>query len=209
MRFRHATPDRRRLQIEIGSAVVGAALLASAGIAQQPLPASISGAAVRYEIPATVVAAALAAEGLAVSADRLRLPMPLNAATAAPALHIAGAELRHDGSLLLRVVCRNSADCMPFFAIVAMSDPAASIAALAGMHATSSVAAAASPHVSGIAVGAHVTLQLADQRMHIQLPAIAIDTGAPGAEVRVASLDRKHTYRGVVVDAGTVKGDLQ
>jgi len=63
-------------------------------------------------------------------------------------------------------------------------------------------------HRTGISVGSHVTLELSDRQMHIQLQGIAIDTGEPGHEIRVASLDRRHTYHGIVVDPTTVKGDL-
>ena len=64
-------------------------------------------------------------------------------------------------------------------------------------------------HPQGITVGAHITLELTDPQMHIHLPAIAIDTGAPGTDIRVASLDRKHTWRGTVLDANTVQGGVQ
>ena len=74
------------------------------------------------------------------------------------------------------------------------------------MHVESNGAAAAvSPK------GALVLMQLMPQtyaQMRIQLPAVAVDTGAPGTEVRVTSADHRHTYRGVVVDADTVKGVL-
>ena len=157
---------------------------------------------IRYPVSPVAVAAALTAAGLPTSAAQLRMSIPLYATTPSPELHIRSAEPRPDASLRLRVVCSNPVECMPFFASIEGAANAASLAVFAAQPAPPRPAA-------GVAVGAHVTLELADRQMRIHLPAVAIDTGAPGAEVRVASLDRKHTWRGVVVDAGTVKGGVE
>ena len=221
MRVRQTSSNRRWLQIVRRPAallLIPAACSASSG-AQQLLPsAAAPHLALRYEVSASVVAAALTTEGLAIAPDRLHLAMPLSAANPAPQLHVAGAELEHDGSLLLRIICRRAGECMPFFATIAKSDGEAALAALPGLRdatAAATAGTAAAPtaavvaHPQGIAVGAHITLQLTDAQMHIQLPAVAIDTGAPGSEVRVASLDRKHTWRGIVLNANTVQGGVQ
>jgi len=219
-----------------------AALPAQQPIAAAVTPIAAAGAlhiALRYEVPASAVAAALTTEGLLIAPDRLHLAMPLSAASPAPQLHVAGAQLEHDGSLRLRIICRKAGECMPFFATVAKSDSETALAAITGLHpaATAPVAGtalgsgsplavagnAASPasgsagpvsltaaaaRPQGITVGARITLQLTDAQMRIQLPAVAMDTGAPGTEVRVTSADHRHTYRGVVIDADTVKGVL-
>ncbi len=174
----------------------------------EPAPeqqAPSSGTPTRYVVGASVVAAALTAEGLATSAEHLRLALPLSSTTPAPELHIAAAEARPDGSLRLRLTCSNSTECLPFFASVEGADNAAFLARFAAV----THRQASPPHLPGVAVGAHVTLELADAQMRIHLPAVAIDTGSPGAEVRVASLDHKHTWRGIVVDAATVKGGVE
>ena len=162
---------------------------------------------IRFAIPFASIAAALAHNGLAISPDRLQLAVPVSATTSEPTLLLASAELRQDASLLLRMTCPNSGDCVPFFVTAAMSDRAEALAALAALHAH--LAPPTVERASGISVGARIFLQLADEQMHIQIPAIAIDAGKPGSEIRVASLDRKHTYRGVVADAATVKAGLQ
>lgn len=222
MRTRHSTTNRRWLHIEgrLALALLCAIARPSAATAEQMLATSAARIPLRYQIPAVAIAAALAAEGLAIAPERLHLPVPLSSASPAPALHVAGAEMQQDGSLLLRVICRNAGECMPFFATVTTADRTAALVALAGMHAPGAAAtagntaaaltpAAPATHPRGITVGTHITLELTDAQMRIHLPAVAIDTGAPGSEVRVASLDRKHTYRGIVVDANTVQGGMQ
>ena len=175
-------------------------------IASPASPSAVARLPLRYPVPPSAVAAALTSGGLPISAAQLHMPVPLYATTPSPELHIRSAEPRPDGTLRLRVVCGSPVECMPFFASVEGAADAASLARLAVQLAQPAPAAHAA---GGVAPGAHVTLELADQQMRIHLPVIAIDTGAPGAEVRVASLDRKHTWRGVVVDAGTVKSGVE
>ena len=168
------------------------------------------GPPIRYTIPNTVIAAALSAEGLDASADHLHLAAPLTAATASPRLRIASAEARPDGTLQLRLLCRSSVECLPFFVtITSAPDSAGLLGKLALRQASSRAATSSLEHPSGIAVGAHITLLLTDPQMHLRFPALAIDAGTPGTEIRVSSLDRKQTWRATVVDATTVQGGLQ
>ena len=183
-----------------------ALLLAQMGGAQAPVASG--GAGPHSTITAALVAATLAEAGLPIAEARLHLPGSLIAHTGAPMLKVTAAEQHANGSLAVRFTCRNSVECMPFFVTVDASDDRSALAAFAAQ--IPQTQASPSPTASaGIAVGARVTLQLSDTLMRIQLPAIAIDTGAPGAEVRVASLDRKQTWRGIVVDATTVRGGVQ
>ncbi len=184
----------------------GALLLAQVSAAQASLPAT--GGAAWSAIPAATVAAALAEAGLPVAESRLHLPGVLTARNPAPQLKIAAAEQRANGSLEVRFTCRDSVECMPFFVAVDAADDRTVLAGFAA-HVLRDHATPTRVSVSGIAIGARVMLQLTDAQMRIQMPVVAIDTGAPGAEVRVASLDRKNTWRGVVVDATTVRGGVQ
>ncbi len=172
-------------------------------------PSAVGG---RPAIPPSAVAATLAQAGLSVPEARLHLPGSLSSETDTPELKITAAEQRANGSLSVRFACRSAVECMPFFVTVDPADDRPALAAFAermlAQHQAAGTSSARSDRAA-VAIGAHVTLQLTDAQMRIQLPAVAIDTGAPGAEVRVASLDRKHTWRGVVIDATTVRGGVQ
>lgn len=180
--------------------IVVTALLHSPAPAQQP--------AIRYAMSPALLASALTDRIPAITADRVHLPLPITSAVPQPSLRVAAAELRPDASLLLRMLCRSPAECLPFMAVVSMPDRAEALTALSTLRGTSA-ALVASQRTSAVAVGSRVTLELCDRQMHIQLQGIAVDTGAAGAEIRVASLDRRHIYHGVVVDTGIVRGDLQ
>lgn len=181
----------------------GTLLLAQVGAAQAP-----AAAGGRYAILPSAVAATLAEAGLPVAETRFHLPGSLSSRTDTPQLKVTVADRRANGSLEVRFSCRSSAECVPFFVTVDAADDPSAMTAFAARTLRDN---SAPPRISasGIAVGARVMLQLTDAQMRIQLPAVAIDTGAPGAEVRVASLDRKQTWRGVVVDATTVRGGVQ
>lgn len=186
--------------------MAGVLLLTGMSAAQAPVAAGAS--PTRYVIPAAAVAAVLAEAGLPVTATRLHLPGAVSARTEWPALKATAAEQRGNGALAVRMACRNSSECMPFFVTVDAAEDRDVLAAFAA-RSFAPAREGAPANAAGVGIGARVKLELADAQMRIELPVIAIDTGAPGAEVRVASLDRKHTWRGVVVDATTVRGGVQ
>lgn len=184
-------------------------LLTPAPLIKAQAPALPEAPPVRSVVSASAVAEALAAAGMPVTAGRVHLPGVVTARTKAPTLKLTGAQQRAGGALAVRVACQTAGECMPFFATVDPEGDHDVLAAFAARRFAPAPTAALRPGAAGITVGALVTLQLADTQMRIDLPAVAIDTGAPGAEVRVSSLDRKHTWRAVVVDAKTVRGGLQ
>ena len=179
----------------------------------------------RYALAVPAVARVLEGAGVAVRAEQVTLPGALTAAVAAPTLRVSGAEARGEGELTVRLRCEAAAECLPFFAEVKMATRPEAVAAAerlrAGMQpgVRAATVGASTVHSAAIAgraeavqrlmVGAPVRLELTDARMRIVLRGVAMDAGVPGAEVRVASLDRRQTYRGVVVDARTVKGGVE
>ncbi len=181
-------------------------------MALPPLAPAQQPPAVRYAVPISRVASALAEKSVDLPPDRIHLPPAITSSVPQPTLRLVAAELRQDDALSLRLACRTSSECLPFFAIVSMPDHAEALIALNALRGSfntgADTGAARTQHRTGISVGNHVTLELSDRQMHIQLQGIAIDTGEPGHEIRVASLDRRHTYHGIVVDPNTVKGDL-
>ena len=167
--------------------------------------------AIRYPVSPSRVSAVLADHHLAIADDRIRLAPAVTSSVAEPVLRIASAERNAEGEISLRLACRSSSECLPFFAIVSMPDREAALASLRQLGGAAPVtAAASSPAQSspGVSVGGHVVLLLSDRQMRIQIEAVAIDTGSSGHEIRVASLDRKHTYRGIVTGPASVQGDL-
>lgn len=165
---------------------------------------------VRFPVTSTVVAAALTRSGLSVYATEIEIPSALSAATSEPQMHLTAAEILSDGRLRVRLACLQARECQPFFALVHLATAPQAVEALVrvqkDLQRTDTPVHHSDP--DRMKAGQRATLLMGDAHMRIVLPVIAIDSGAPGAEIRVNSVDRKQTFRVVVLDSGTVQGML-
>ena len=182
-----------------------------------------STAAQRYPLNTDAIARALHNDGLDVHPADMRMPMTLSAAVSDPALELVGADRLPDGNLRLRLRCRHTGDCLPFSLTLAHNTPApvllasalgASATAIAGSTGTT----LAQPHVAPLSTpetalsvrpGTRLTMLMEDGHMHIHLPVVSLDSAPRDGEIRVATLDRKHTYRATVVNEATVRGIME
>ena len=165
--------------------------------------------AARFPLTPAAVARALLATGVAIDAADISLPSPLSAAGPSPDLEVRSAEPAGPGQLRVRLSCHVAGQCLPFLAILNLHDAVTALAAQAKL--PSSSAQTRPVKLSGVTTlraGQHTTLLFEDTHMRIMLPVISVDTGGVGADVRVASLDRKQLYRGTVSEEGIVRGVL-
>ena len=163
----------------------------------------------RVPLTGATVAAALTGAGLPVEGSQIELPGALATTNTDPQLRVTGAELLPDGHLRVRLACRQAGECQPFMATLRSSGPEAMAGLLALRRSLQPPSAAHSNgNTDRLIAGQHATLHLESTHMLITVPVVAIDSGAPGTEVRVSSLDRKQLYRAVVADASTVRGAL-
>lgn len=205
-------------------AVVGLVLLAGCAwaFAAEPSVVVVRAPATRFTLGPDAVLEALRFAGAEIGGSQVRLPGELTATVEHPELRVSGAE-RRGAAVVVRLRCAGAGECLPFFAEIAAGDVELATQMAEAMqtvgHGTGApaemrakegrMAGTETTVERGVVVGARIRLELRDRQMRIVLPAVAVDAGAPGTEVRVASLDRKHTYRGVVVDAGTVRGGVE
>ncbi len=163
----------------------------------------------RVPLTGATVAAALTGAGLHVEGSQIELPGALATTNTDPQLRVTGAELLPDGRLRVRLACRQAGECQPFMATLRSSGPEAMAGLLSLRRSLQPPSAAHSNgNTDRLIAGQHATLHLESTHMLITVPVVAIDSGAPGTEVRVSSLDHKQLYRAVVADAGTVRGAL-
>ena len=213
----------KRLAAGVWLALLGTEVL----IAQRALPA-------RYPISEAAIAGVLRARGLDVEPTQIRLPMQISSPSASPGLEIVSAQRFGGVRVRLRLRCQKVSECLPFYVVLNLRSESELQLFVPGSNAPAMssgqpFAAAAQREISwpvsaqarggavslpvapatGVHVGEHITLLIQDGHMQIQLPALAIDTGAPGSEVRVCSEDHKKTFRGFVLDANTVRGEIE
>ena len=159
-----------------------------------------------YAISATSVAAAINRVGVQVSEDQITFPADIVATTQSPAFKVRSIEKLDDKRLLARMECVNGNECLPFIVDIRVGvETGAQFAAVAA-------SPSATPQGSRALVvhsGAPVILMLDDEHVHIRLPAICLQGGAPGQLIRVTSTDHRLIYQAQVVDATVVKGRLK
>ncbi len=160
----------------------------------------------RFPLTGTTIAAALQTAGLPVSPAQLEVPGFLNASTAAPKLRLSTADLLPDGRIRVRVACEQANECVPFLVTVhGVEHPASGMAAL-----QDAITRAADVPSRGplLQAGQHTRFLMESDHIVISLPVIAVDSGRPGSDIRVSSLNRKQMFRGVVTQDQTVRGTL-
>ncbi len=164
---------------------------------------------VRVPVTAIMIAEALQAAGLSVSPAHIEVPSSLSATQSNPEVLVVGAEALADKRLRVRLACKATASCLPFFAIVEVGEGNEGVRNFLAAHASSGGSASLRPvEASGMRAGNQALLVLENMHMHIELPVLLIDSGAVGSEVRVSSLDRKKMFRGVIVNSQLVRGNL-
>ena len=170
---------------------------------------SASGETERFQVTANQIAQTLLLAGVSVDPADIDLPLPLSTAVPAPHLALAGSNLVGDTRLRVRLSCTVQGECLPFFVLLDLHDKHRAAAGQSILN--PSLAPALPPQPARTVVvraGGRAVLLLENSHTQITLPVIAIDTGTLGADVRVASLDRKQTYRGLVIEEGVVRGVL-
>jgi hypothetical protein len=170
-----------------------------------------------FPITAYQVAQTLAAKGGSLSGGQVSLLANVVAATPYPVLDILAVEpltiqSNQAGSQLQSIVklgCHITGVCLPFYAKVTRSEEPASNTAV-DSSAPPLVIASAFKSRPAIAMraGARATLVMDDDRAHIQVAVVTLETGIIGHKIHVASPDRKQTYIAEVVNAHLLKGSF-
>lgn len=163
---------------------------------------------VRFVISAELVAGALQGQGLSVLTSQLEVPTGLTASVAQPELRLTGSELLPNRRLRLRLTCVHAEDCHAFFVLAREVDITASVPPAVRVPSAANRSALQDSAGSRLLAGQRITLLLTDAHMQITIPVMAIDSGAPGSEIRVSSLDRKRTFQATVLDPRTVRSEL-
>lgn len=167
-------------------------------------------AAQHYAISAATLAEAVSRIGVPVSPEQITLPTSVVSTTPSPLLKIRSIVKLDNERLQVRLECVNSDECLPFLVDVRIAPGSeAQIAALDA--ATAQSLQATQPGRGALAVhsGAPVTLALDGDHVHIRIPAICLQGGAPGQMIHVTDTQHRLVYLAQVVDTSVVKGTLK
>lgn len=176
----------------------------------------------RFAISTQRVAEALSEYGLKIRPQQVRLPSPLTSAIPSPQLELVSMRTAAPDLVQIELRCQSSGKCLPFFVLLDVpAGTASSFTAGVKQHQLASTGAEARTGlrqygVAGIEsstprirAGDHIALLLEDSQMRIQIPTVALDSGAPGLEVRVCTLDHRKIFRARVVSSSIARGGLE
>jgi hypothetical protein len=171
---------------------------------------------IRYELAAEQIVAAVRHElikgGVEVTEDEISLPARIVATEPAPTLEINSVEkysgYEFEGRTVTRskikLSCRLTSACLPFYAIVSWKGAARESSAKTFVPSNLEVLPPKSK-VTMVA-GTPATLVMGDDNMHIQLKVVSLESGPRGGLIRVASPDHKTIYVAEIVSANLVRG---
>ncbi len=163
------------------------------------------------------------------SIDGVQVAMPsITSSVANPQLEVQSVSVLAPHQARLRVACRLRAECLPFLASVVWPERAGgppspsmldgsvsgsvlpSVSSNAANPVPGSGAALGGSPAAGESVrpGSPATLTLEGGRIHISLQVVCLQSGSTGDLIRVASRDRKQTYRAEILTPTLLKGRL-
>jgi len=163
-------------------------------------------------VGADAVTAALAARGLSVAPSQVEFLASVRSIRPNPALEIEHLQAAGQRSLLVRVRCRETAECLPFFVVVHLSDKQELQAMLKQTPATASLLPAASKPSRPswmVRQGETAMFVLENKDLRASAPVICLQNGRQGDSIRVSSLDHKRIMIGEIVGPGLLHAYLQ
>jgi len=163
-----------------------------------------------FALTTTEVAQTLSASGIRTTGEQVSLLAQVVASRPSPMLDVLSVEplggqlgVRHpDTSSLVKLACHEPGMCLPFYAVVNWPEGA-------GLPSSSAIAISPAAKKSNAAItmraGTHATMMMDDDRSHIQVAVVSLESGIAGKKIRVASPDHKQVYVAEVVSANLLK----
>jgi len=176
-------------------------------IACAALPAP---AAEHYAIAPVLIAATLSRVGIEVQAAQVSLLTNVMASTPSPRLKVSSVAKLDRQQILARLECENTRECLPFYVSV-RAGQGSEIEAVRTSTDSPSPEAIPGPADSSTVLrkGSPARLLLEGGNVHISIPVICLEAGAPGQTIRVSDKEHHMVYSAQVVSAFLLKGALR
>jgi hypothetical protein len=178
----------------------------------------------RFVLSATQVARALSERGVQTEDKQVSLLAGVVATDPDPTLEVLSIETLSNAQppghaqirSRVKLTCRKTAECLPFYAIVTWPQGtawASTITSSSSPILKSPMGSSTSrdiPLASDVTMpaGTHAMLVLDDRRSHIQVSVVSLENGIAGHKIRVATPDHKQFYVGEVISANLLKGSF-
>jgi len=163
-----------------------------------------------HHITRDEVAQALSHAGIATGPNDVSLAASVVASTANPEVEVLDLQLVRgevDQRLWIRLACRKSGACLPFYASLAWDGSVPKLSNESRF--TLREASQNSRSAPTVSSGARMSMVIPSSRSRIQLSVVALQSGNIGQVIRVASPDRKQFYQAEIMGATLVKVMMQ
>ena len=193
------------------SVIVGLSAILLAGC----IPATRSYAEVqqkRHLVTTEMIVSAMQQRQLPIEGVQIRISAPITSVSANPMLDVQTVSLTGTGSAQLRLACRSRNDCSPFY--VAANWPESTkqttLTSAVANPAGKSVPAAETAALmdQSATPGKPAVLLIEDEKVHIRLRVVYLQSGSVGETVRVATPDRKQSFKAQMVSPTLLKGSF-
>jgi hypothetical protein len=173
----------------------------------QPQPQS------HFALTAQQVARVLSDRGMPITGDHVSLLANVVATEPHPVLDILSVKPWGNGAggpqaasrSLVKLACRSTDVCLPFYAVVTGPDVPAKAAPTKSVSYPVATGIGRSTFNSVMRAGTEAILILDDKRSHVQLRVISLQNGNAGDRIRVSTPDHKQFYVAEVVNAYLLK----
>ena len=167
-----------------------------------------------FALTAQQVAQAVSGKGIEIAGEQISLLAKVVATEQNPQLDVLAVEPLSDrwsgqhseARTLVKLGCHLPGTCLPFYAIVSWPQGTDGSATAGSGNLVAAGSALLKPKAAiTMRAGAHATLVMDDDRSHIQIAVITLESGMVGHKIRVASPDHKQIYYGEVISANLLK----
>lgn len=163
-----------------------------------------------HHITRDEVAQALAHAGIAIDSNSVSLAASVVASKANPEMDVSNLQLIRTGvgqTLWVRLACRRSGDCLPFYASLSWNDSVLKLPIESRF--VPSNLGLNSGSASTVSSGERMIMVIPSSRSRIQLSVVTLQRGNIGQIIRVATPDHKQFYQAEIIDATLVRGMIQ
>lgn len=162
--------------------------------------------AARFRILASQVVPVLSGSGIDVQASQIHMGTEEWATSSTPAMQVLELQ-RTPGSqsVWVKLGCTDQEQCRPFYVDARWNGPIPSVHKHSSPRPQARLGMYSPP---AIRFGEHATLIVDNPRLHMEIAVIALQNGAVGQVIHLATPDRKQFYQGEVVNKSMLKGSL-
>ncbi|HZP64529.1 MAG TPA: flagella basal body P-ring formation protein FlgA [Terriglobales bacterium] len=168
--------------------------------------ATAQASGVRFAISPNRVAEALAAAGVPVTTEQVKLLSPVSARDRDPSLRVMKVTKWTDNTFKAELRCRDQQACLPFYVLLTGNEKADTHADSGLQQKVSNFVVPGTPAL--LRDGDSATLVFENSALRITLPVICLQSGNRGETIRVESKDHRRFFNAQIIAPGLLKAAL-